>query len=193
VVGIVGLMKTAQPMPIHFQQPGLPIVLLGGLGTCDATRFGGTQYAKVILRNLWGLPPLLDMAYEKRVQSAIRQIVTEGLAGSAHDVSDGGLAVALAEASFGSKGIGAHIELESDLRPEFALFHEGPSRVLLSALNLDRIRQIATENNVEAVVIGVTMKERLRFECNSATWIDAKVEELRAAWTTSLEHLLHQS
>ena len=72
-------------------------MLLGGMGACDATHFGGTQYAKVVLNKMWGLPPLSDMDYEKRVQAAIREIVNEGLAESAHDVSDGGLAVALAE------------------------------------------------------------------------------------------------
>ncbi len=71
------------------------------------------QYAKAVLRQLWGLPPALDMDYEKRVQAAIREIVAAGLAESAHDLSDGGLAVALAECSFGPAGIGAQIELES--------------------------------------------------------------------------------
>ena len=76
-----------------------------------ATRpaFGGTQYAKEIVKQLWGLPPALDMEYEKRVHEAMREIVAEGLAESAHDLSDGGLAVALAECSFragGDRGAG---------------------------------------------------------------------------------------
>ena len=83
------------------------MILLGGLGGCDDTRFGGTEYAKVVLNQLWGLPPALDMDYEKRVQAAVREIVAQGLAESAHDLSDGGLAVALAECSFGPAGVGA--------------------------------------------------------------------------------------
>ena len=67
---------------------------------------------------MWGLPPALDMDYEKRVQAAIREIVSAGLAESAHDVSDGGLAVALAEC-LRPAGVGAAIDLETDLRPEF--------------------------------------------------------------------------
>ncbi len=101
VMGIVGLMKTAAPTPIAFSQdPDRAVILLGGFGVCDELHFGGTQYAKVILKSLWGLPPALDMDYEKRVQPAIREIVTAGLAESAHDLSDGGLAVALAECQF---------------------------------------------------------------------------------------------
>ena len=101
-------------------------MLLGGPGTCDETRFGGTQYAKEIERQLWGLPPALDLEHEKRVQEAIREIVAEGLAESAHDLSDGGLAVALAECCFGTNEIGAQVDLDSDLRPELLCFHEGP-------------------------------------------------------------------
>ena len=94
------------------------------------TRFGGTQYAKVVLNEMWGLPPALDMEYEKRVQTAIREIVIGGHVESAHDLSDGGLAVALAECCAG--GIGAAIEISSEFGSELALFHEGPSRVVVS-------------------------------------------------------------
>src|SRR5437763_14567478 len=117
-------MKTAAPVTIAFKNPGRSVALLGGVGACDHTRFGGTQYAKEILKQLWGLPPALDLDREKRVQSAIREIITAGLAESAHDLSDGGLAVALAECSFGPAGIGAQIELSSDLRPEIPASHE---------------------------------------------------------------------
>ncbi len=121
VIGIVGLMKTATPVTISFKEEGRTVMLVGGLGTCDATRFGGTQYAKAVLNDMWGLPPALDLDYEKRVQAATREIVNGGFAESAHDVSDGGLAVALAESSL--EGIGAAIELSTTLAPELALFH----------------------------------------------------------------------
>ena len=97
VMGIVGLMKTAPPVTIPFKEEGRTVMLLGGLGSVDATRFGGTQYAKVVLNKMWGLPPALDMDYEKRVHTAIREVIAQGLAESSHDVGDGGLAVALAE------------------------------------------------------------------------------------------------
>ena len=66
------------------------------------------------------------------MQEAIREIVAAGLAESAHDLSDGGLAVALAECCFGPAEIGAQIDLDSDLRPEVLAFHEAPSRILIS-------------------------------------------------------------
>jgi phosphoribosylformylglycinamidine synthase subunit PurL len=188
VVGIVGLMKTAQPMTISFKNEGRAVMLVGRVGACDAARFGGTQYAKVVLDRMWGLPPALDMDYEKRVQAAIREIVNSGFAESAHDLSDGGLAVALAECSMG--GIGASVELSTDLRPEFALFHEAPSRVLVSTAAPEEIERIARGQNVECVRLGVTMKEWLRISNDSITWIDCPVEQLREVWEHALENQL---
>ena len=192
VMGVVGLLKTAHPTPIHFREPGRAVILLGGFGATDDLHFGGTQYAKVILKSMWGLPPALDMNYEKRVHHAIREIVGAGLAESAHDLSDGGLGVALAEASFGPNGIGARIEVPSGARIEFLLFHEGPSRILLSTSEPENVSAIAQKNGVEAVRIGVTMKERLRIDCESKTLLDCNLTELRQPWETSLEQMLHQ-
>jgi len=181
-------MKTEAPVTIPFKEEGRTVMLLGGLGSADARRFGGTQYAKVVLNTMWGLPPALDMDYEKRVHTAIRAVVQQGLTESTHDLGDGGLAVALAEAC--STGIGASISLNTQLRPEFALFHEGPSRVLLSTASPDAVEKIARENNVECLRLGVTMKERLRIDNGSITWIDCSVERLREVWEKSLEDLL---
>jgi phosphoribosylformylglycinamidine synthase len=192
VMGVVGLLKTAHPTPIHFREPDRAVILLGGFGASDDLHFGGTQYVKVILKSMWGLPPTLDMDYEKRVHQAIREIVGAGLAESAHDLSDGGLGVALAEASFGPNGIGANIEVLSGARIEFLLFHEGPSRILLSTSEAENVLAIAQRNGVEAARIGVTMKERLRIDCDSKTLLDCDLTELRQPWETSLEQMLHQ-
>jgi len=188
VMGIVGLLKTALPVTIPFKEEGRTVMLLGGLGTVDATRFGGTQYAKVVLNKMWGLPPALDMDYEKRVHAAIREVIAQGLAESSHDVGDGGLAIALAEC--GATGICAAISLNTDLRPEFALFHEGPSRILLSTSAPEAIEKIAHENNVECLRLGVTMKGRLQIRNGSETWIDCRIDRLREVWENALESLL---
>jgi phosphoribosylformylglycinamidine synthase subunit PurL len=191
VLGIVGLMKTAEPVRIPFKNEARTVLLLGGLGEADEVRFGGTQYAKAVLGKMWGLPPALDLDYEKRVQAAIREIVAGGLVESAHDLSDGGLAVALAECS--EDGIGASIEIATDLRPELALFHEGPSRILVSTGVPEAVEKIARAHGVEAVRIGVTMKERLRIDNKSMTWIDCPVEQLRRTQGSALgSHLVAQ-
>jgi phosphoribosylformylglycinamidine synthase len=187
VIGIVGLMKTAPPVTIPFKNPGRSVMLLGGPGTCEDTRFGGTQYAKEILRQLWGLPPALDLGREKRVHSAIREIVSEGLAESAHDLSDGGLAVALAECSFGPAEIGAQIELASDLRPEVLAFHEAPSRVLISTANPIKVAAIAEKHGVEAPVVGITIEKEIEIRQRSVTLGTWEIAALKAAHEQALE------
>jgi phosphoribosylformylglycinamidine synthase II len=188
VMGIVGLMKTAPPVTIPFKNEARTVMLVGGLGSCDETRFGGTQYAKVVLDTMWGLPPALDMAYEKRVQSAIREMVNGGFTESAHDLGEGGLAVGLAECAAG--GVGASIDISTGFRPEVALFHEGPSRILVSTAQPQEIERIAKEHGVETLRIGVTMKERLRISNDSMTWIDCPVQQLRDVWANGLENQL---
>jgi phosphoribosylformylglycinamidine synthase subunit PurL len=185
VMGIVGLMKTALPVTIPFKNEGRTVMLLGGVGTCDEVRFGGTQYAKAILNTMWGLPPALDMDYEKRVQSAIREIVNTGIVESAHDISDGGLAVALSECC--SSGVGAAVEISTALRPEIALFHEGPSRILVSTDCPEAVEKVALSHNVECVRIGVTMKERLRIGNSTMNWIDCSVQQLTQTHSDSFE------
>jgi phosphoribosylformylglycinamidine synthase len=164
-------------------------MLLGGYGSADETRMGGTQYAKSVLKDMWGLPPALEMEYEKRVQQAIREVVQSGLAESSHDVGGGGLAVALAECCF--NGVGAAIEVKSPLRPELALFHEGPSRVLVSTASPEAVEKICASKNVDCVRLGVTMKEQLRIDDISKTLIDVPVQRLREVWDNALEGMLN--
>ena len=186
VMGIVGLMKTAAPVPIEFRNAGRPIVLLGGLGDSDEIRFGGTQYAKAVLKSLWGLPPALDMDYEKRVQTAMREIVKAGLAESAHDAGGGGLAIALAESSFGGASIGAEIELDSGMRSELLLFHEGPSRIVISTADAGAVQAIAAKHNVEAPVIGTTAVRVLKIDNRKVRLVEQDTDELRSKWERAL-------
>ncbi len=189
VLGIVGLMKTSEPVTIPFKNPDRTLLLIGSFGKPDLPSFGGTQYAKQILDKMWGQPPALDMDYEKRVQAAVREIVTQGLVESAHDLSDGGFGVAIAECTFG--GIGAKVELEWDVRPEFLLFHEGPSRVIVSTRHVEDVKKIALFHGVECPRIGVTMKERLQIRNGPVTLIDCSLDSLRLRWERALEDLLH--
>jgi len=188
VLGIIGLMKTAMPAPVRFAREGAELLLLGGFGACDEQRFGGTQYAKVVLDQLWGLPPKLDMDYEKRVHDAIRAFIEAGIVESAHDLSDGGLAVALSESS--TYAIGAKVTVPGSGRAEFALFGEAPSRILVSVSDAGRAREIAAKFQVECPAIGVTMKERLQIGYDSKMLIDLSTSDLQQAFDSSLRRLL---
>jgi phosphoribosylformylglycinamidine synthase subunit PurL len=184
VVGIVGLLQTAPPVSLGFRHPGRSVILLGGLGTPDQTRFGSSQYAKIILNELWGLPPALDLDREKRVQAAIREIVNQGLAESAHDLSDGGLAVALAECAVG--GCGASLDLDSDLPADLLLFHEAPSRVLLSTAVPEQVAALAAHHHIEAPVVGVTIETEVVIAQKGRVLGRWEITELQAAFEEAL-------
>ena len=191
VVGIVGTLMTAPPIGISFERPGRSLILLGGLGAPDCHEFGGTQYAKVITDSLWGKPPCLDMEYEKRVQATIRELVRDRAVESAHDLGDGGLAVAIAECTFGPANVGADVRLDSDLAPELLLFHEGPSRILVSSATPELVFASSKRNGIEALDIGVTLESSLVIRNKNHILINSHVAELKNLWDTALEHLLH--
>jgi phosphoribosylformylglycinamidine synthase len=190
VVGIVGTLETAVPIGIPFQSEGRSIILLGGYGNPDSQQFGSSQYVKNIAKSLWGIPPKLDLAYEKNVQSTIRELVRARLVESAHDLSDGGFAVALAECCFGPAEIGADIMLVSSLDPTLLLFHEGPSRILVSTAQPEAVFALARKNSVEAIEIGVTLKSRVIVRNRTETYFTSAISELKEVWSQGLTHLL---
>jgi len=193
VVGIVGTLKTAPPVGVSFKRPGLSVILVGGLGNTDARQMGATQYAKVIHNSLWGLPPQLDMAYEKQVHATVRELVRERVVESAHDLGEGGLAVALAESCFGSPGVGVGIDLDSDLPLESLLFHEGPSRVLVSTATPNEVFASAKKNGVQALQIGVTLDAKVVIRNRNQLLIDSSTQDLQEVWDNALEKLLGNS
>ena len=199
VIGVIGLLDhTEVPIGIHFRTPGCKLVLLGGLlpgseGDSQIDRrFGSSQYAKVIQLQRWGLPPALDMDYEKRVHEAARSVIRTGVVESAHDVSDGGLAVAVAESCLGAERVGAQLDIETGLALAHLLFHEAPSRILLSVApeNTAAVTTIAREGNVEAPVIGETVEERLEIRVNGSTLVRVDVSELFETWDSSFEEMV---
>src|SRR5438270_6775423 len=145
VVGVVGILENVElAMTFHFRRPGQDILLLSSGPAADAGRaeaeFGSSEYAKEVMGEIWGAPPALDLKQEAALQGCLRELIGERLIESAHDCSEGGLAVALAEASFvkpqsGAEApyIGAEIDLNSNgLFAEGLLFGETAGRVLIS-------------------------------------------------------------
>jgi phosphoribosylformylglycinamidine synthase len=128
------------------------------------------------------------MDYERRVHDAMREIVAAGLAESAHDVSDGGLAVAAAECCQG--GVGAALHFESDLSTEYLLFHEGPSRILISSASPQAVEEIAARHRVAAPRAGITMNYALVIGNRGATLISVTIDSLKAIYEESLEKRL---
>jgi len=197
VLGVVGILEDVhKAAKMHFAEAGRTIVLLhaGEPGdiTDAETEFGSSEYAKEISGALWGYPPELDLEKEAALQKAIVELIGQGLVDSAHDCSEGGIAVALAEKAF-PKGVGARVNLASGgLFAEYALFGEDASRILVSCDpgNVSRIKEVAGKNNVAADVIGETIGDRLEISMDSNVVISAAVSELRSAYEQALEAAL---
>ena len=136
VVGMVGLVEDLRLVGgLAWRQPGDAVLLLG-VSTDerqdDRVGLAGSSYQGVIHGLLTGRPPRVDLDLELRVQALVRQAWDQGLLASAHDSSDGGLAVALAECSIAS-GLGVDGSLPGDgVRPERSLFAEGGARIVVS-------------------------------------------------------------
>jgi len=197
VLGVVGILddvrKTAK---MHFAATGRTIVLLRAGEAPDITdvesEFGSSEYAKEILGGLWGYPPELDLEKEAALQKAVIELIQQGLVDSAHDCSDGGLAVALSEKAF-AKNVGARVSLPSNGLPaEFVLFGEDASRVVLSCDpgNVSRIQQVADKYGIAADVLGETLPERLEISLDGKVLLSAAVSELNQAYESALESTL---
>ncbi|HQU92623.1 MAG TPA: phosphoribosylformylglycinamidine synthase subunit PurL [Pyrinomonadaceae bacterium] len=202
-IGMVGLIDDTRKMITQgFKNEGDLIALLGGTRTPSSACEGlsVSEYAKTIAgistdeMILSGTLPKIDLGLETKVQDVILKLADEMLANSAHDCSDGGLAVTIAECCFSSlnrEAIGASIDLTSNgLSNEAVLFAESPSRVVISFApeNLDRVKEIA--GDVPFAVIGAVNDDVLKIAIDGASLVDSPVSELESAWESSLETAL---
>jgi phosphoribosylformylglycinamidine synthase len=197
VIGIVGILEDVHKA-VHpdFLEPGRAVVLLRASEPGDVTdaesEFGSSEYAKEILHALWGYPPVLELEKEAGLQKALIEMAQAGLLDSAHDCSEGGIAVALAESTF-AKGIGINADLASDGLPaEFALFGEDASRVLISCdrSNLGGIQQIAVKYGFLPKLIGETVAQQLQIKLDGQVVVSANVNELRESYEGALQNAL---
>jgi phosphoribosylformylglycinamidine synthase II len=198
VLGIVGILEDVHIATFpHFREAGRSIVLLCGSEPGDVVdaecEFGSSEYAKEILGEIWGFPPALELAREAALQKAVIEIVQAGLAESVHDCSDGGVAVTLAESSF-ANGIGFKVNLNSrGLPPEFVLFGEDASRVVISCdpAKLSGIQRIAAGRGIAADSIGETASEQAEIAVDGVVLVSGKVSELRNGFEGAIQRILN--
>jgi len=176
-----------------------------------APEFSSSEYSKTIAGIVTGEPPAINLAAEKRLQDCLVALAADAAVQSAHDISDGGLAVTLAESCFASAAgqpnsrhserseeslffsLGAAINLDDFAPAEFAIFNECGARAVVSIKpsSLARVLQIARQYNLAARELGqVTRDGSFRIELKGRAVIDSSVEALRDAWAHSLERAL---
>ena len=197
VIGMVGLIEdTRKIITQGFKNEGDIIALLG----ITNDDLSVSEYAQTVLGLTTdeliesGEVPKLDLTLEKQVQETCLNLADEFLLNSAHDCSDGGLAVALAESCFSSlnrKSTGAEIDLQNaELPIESTLFSESPSRIIISfsAYKLDKVKEMA--GNCPFDIIGKVTGKDLKINVNNSLTISANIDELQNTWKTSLENQL---
>ena len=197
VIGMVGLIEDVRRVATQgFKRAGHLVALVGTNG--GEEDLAASEYAAAVLgRSVEQMiqsgarVPRLDLARERAVQRAVLLAAEEGLLQSAHDCSDGGLAVALAESCFsslGRAGLGASVELGGETPAAAALFGETPSRVLVSFEEAQRTRleRIAAQAGAPLKVIGRVGGARLHVKAGGRDCVSQEVSELEALWRGSL-------
>lgn len=188
VIGMVGLVHDLDHITTQdFKKEGDVILLLGE----TKAELGGSEFQKVLHGVTEGRPPQLDLDAEKRLLDAVLDAIRQGLVASAHDLSEGGLAVALAESCI-SGGLGAKVRIDTELRGDIALFSESQSRILLSA-SPDRAAGLETflrGRGVPVQTIGTVQGKDLTIEINGKPVIVSPVDPLEKVWKDAIPCLM---
>ena len=220
IIGVLGLLEdSSRVLKVAFRASGDVILLLDGAqspdrppqrseGSLFASEFSSSEYSKRIGGIVAGEPPPIDLAAEKRLIDCLVALAANGNVQSAHDISDGGLAVTLAESCFAANGarphachserseesafssFGASVNLQGENPTEHALFGESGARcvVSISAANLAAVLATARQYSVAAREIGhVTADGAFRIEYQGRSVIDSPLDPLRDIWASSLE------
>jgi phosphoribosylformylglycinamidine synthase len=188
VVGMVGLVRDVDHITTQgFREEGDAILLLGE----TRAELGGSEFQYVIHGVTEGRPPQIDLALEKKLLDTLLQAIRDGLVASAHDLSDGGLAVALAESCISGE-LGADVNVETGLRADFALFSESQSRILLSC-RPERAKELArrfAEQGIACRELGKVAGRDLQVKVNGRTMIRLSVERLEKSWKDAIPCLM---
>jgi phosphoribosylformylglycinamidine (FGAM) synthase-like enzyme len=203
VIGVVGILDdVSKAVPSGFQRAGEAILLIGEnlcahIKEIATKEFGSSDFAKTQLTVMWGQPPHLSIEGEQQLHRCLAELARMGLISSASDITDGGIAVALARATFASS-IGAEVELIpiADAPAAYALFGEYVAvMVTCSTAVIELVREIAfAYEDLNIFVIGRTTGGQLQIKLspniaveNKPSTVDIPIAELRAAYSTALE------
>ena len=200
ILGVLGIIEDAEcAIGSAFRNEGDVIVLLDA-GGAPATRealareFSSSEYAKVTQGVVAGEPPAVDLNAEKRLIECLVDLAAQKVILSAHDVSDGGLAVTIAESCFASDGLSAEAKLAASEGEsiEYALFAEHGPRAAISASPalLARVQSIAAQYNVKALRIGEVTRGEFKIECQGSAVIRGNLDSFQKSWDKSLASVL---
>ncbi|WP_314588378.1 phosphoribosylformylglycinamidine synthase subunit PurL [Paenibacillus terrigena] len=188
VVGMVGLVHDTDHITTQaFKNEGDVIFLLGD----TQAELGGSEFQYVVHGVTEGRPPQLNLATERTLLNTVLGAIQQGLVASAHDLSEGGLAAAVAESCI-SGNIGASVNFATELRPDFALFSESQSRILLtaSASHAEALATYVREQGVPVQQIGTVQGSDLTITVNGKPAIAAPVSQFAKVWKDAIPCLM---
>jgi phosphoribosylformylglycinamidine synthase II len=200
VLGVVGILDDIDnAVGSAFAAPGLALLLVAPARTATLEErlesFGSSEYAKTVLGELWGAPPALDLATEAALHKLLADLAEKKLVRSARDISDGGIAVALAEGCF-EGGVGVDVRLPGSEMPlAWQLFGESATQVLLTCEAEKTAAVLEAVNAADGLTmeqIGETVRGTFRIAVHGATVVDETVAGLQYRWEHALEALLHE-
>lgn len=183
-IGMVGLVEDlSQVTTQEVKQAGDIVYLLGE----TKTEFGGSELQKLVYGKIFGKAPSIDLEEEAARQKALLSAIRAGLVQSAHDVAEGGVAVALAEKTFNANGLGIHVKLEGS--PVTALFSESQSRFIVTVKEEDAA---SFEQMIpDAQKIGVVTNDgKITIEGEPGLLVEGSVDEFCSAWKGAIPCLL---
>ncbi|MBI2821017.1 MAG: phosphoribosylformylglycinamidine synthase subunit PurL [Acidobacteria bacterium] len=186
VLGTVGTLDRRRVVTTGLKQEGDVLLLLGE----TLPELGASEYCWQVLQRDQGPVPALDLATEKNLHRLLQLLARDGLLRSAHDCSEGGLMMALLEKAFLSEGLGWHITLETELRPDVFLFSESQSRAVISCRE-EALEEISSHARLLAVPcrrIGRAIPEKLKLSVGGKLLIDMEAAAAQAAWSEALEN-----
>jgi phosphoribosylformylglycinamidine (FGAM) synthase-like enzyme len=202
VVGIVGILEdVSKAVPADFQRVGDAVLLLtlvaSSGGELLSQEFGSSEYAKTILGELWGQPPRLWLREEAELHKCLAKLADEKLLHSARDISDGGIAVALAEGCFVHNiGVRASLVGLFDDRMVCHLFAESPSQVIVTCANesVQSVKDIVEGfDSVFAFQLGETIADRLEISVGNEPVISESIANLFVPWHRGLPDALEST
>jgi phosphoribosylformylglycinamidine synthase II len=186
VLGVVGIVDdVSKAVSPGFKREGDPVILLGK----NKEELGGSEYLKCVFDMEKGIPPQIDLKEEKQIQEFCLEAISLGLIESAHDVSEGGLSVSVAECSLLSpKRIGFSLNLQDDMHRDALLFGETQSRIVVSSSSrkLQELLNLAEKRKVKATILGKTGGERIIIYHSNKKIIDIPVNEAYKAWKEAI-------
>lgn len=190
IIGMVGLVEDLDHITTQeFKESGNQLLLVG---PADTAGLGGTEYLRVVHGTIAGDAPALDLQVEKAVQSAVLAAIQAGHIRAAHDLAEGGLAVAIAESAIGGK-LGATISLTTSQRVDEVLFGEAGSRILVEVAPeaLAAVEALFASEGVTATVLGSVGGDRLAIQVNGEVVIEDAVAQLESTWRGAIPCLMN--